>query len=70
MSSQPSLSRVGPWGVESQGEGDLGGGVEKGRRDGNPSLPGGRQTGFRLGREGVPTLALRILQCKEQEAWS
>lgn len=43
--------------------------MEKGKEDGNPPLLGGEQTELGLRGQAL-TLALRILQCRVQEAWS
>lgn len=81
MSSQPSLPLSAEWilgmgrtkkkgtrGCRGGGSRGLAWGRE-GRMETHPSQ-GRRQTGTGLGRQGVPTLALRILQCRVQEAWS
>lgn len=43
--------------------------MEEGKEDGNPPLLGGEQTELGLRGQAL-TLALRILQCRVQEAWS
>lgn len=77
VSFQPSLAEwiLGVWRAKQKstcGRGGFGEGSRglawrrEGRMETHPSQVGGKW-GWRL---GVPTLALRMLQCKVQEAWS
>lgn len=57
------------WGCGDAWKGEQGSSVETGKEDGNPPLLGGEQTELGLRGQAL-TLALRILQCRVQEAWS